>query len=87
MKKRLGIISLFVILFIAFIAVWNYSYQTGLEEAYIPIENYNPSIIIPSEAGVFTRSEHALDYMDMPVDRAHERTLKTYYNNRAYSFL
>lgn len=84
MKKRLGIISLFVILFIAFIAVWNYSYQSGLEEAYISIENNNPTVIIPSEAGVFKRSEHALDYMDMPVDRIHERTLKTYYNNRAY---
>ena len=84
MRKRLGIISLFVILFIAFIAVWNYSYQTGLEEAYIPIENNNPSVIIPSEAGVFKGSEYALDYMDMPVDKVHERTLKTYYDNRAY---
>ena len=39
MRKRLGIISLFVILFIAFITIWNYSYYKGQEEAYIPIEN------------------------------------------------
>lgn len=85
MKKRLGIISLFIILFIAFIVVWNFSYQTGKEEAYIPIErNAEVSSIIPEENGVFRRSEHALDYANMPVDKNHERSLTTYYNNRAY---
>ncbi|WP_194767801.1 nitrate reductase cytochrome c-type subunit [Tamlana sp. I1] len=85
MKKRLGIISLFVILFIAFIAVWSYSYQIGLEEAYIPLEDDNSGIkVIPSESGVFERSQFALDYAEMPIDEAHQRSLKTYYNNRAY---
>ncbi|MBT7243426.1 MAG: cytochrome C, partial [Flavobacteriaceae bacterium] len=84
MRKRLGIISLFVILFIAFIAIWNYSYQTGREEAYIPIENNRPIPIIPSETGVFKRSGYALEYANMPIDKNHERSLKTYYNNRAY---
>lgn len=85
MKKRLGIISLFVILFIAFIVVWNYSYQTGLEEAYVPIENSNSSIpIIPSEKGVFERSEFALDYANMPYDSNHKRSLSDYYDNRAF---
>lgn len=85
MKKRLGIISLFIILFIAFIAVWNFSYQTGREEAYIPIErDADVPYIIPEEKGVFKRSEHALDYANMPVDKNHERSLNTYYNNRAY---
>ncbi len=84
MKKRLGIISLFVILFIAFVVVWNYSYETGKEEAYIPIENNNPTPVIPSETGVFKRSKYALDYANMPVDKNHERSLKTYYKNRAY---
>ncbi|EAR02367.1 nitrate reductase cytochrome c-type subunit [Maribacter sp. HTCC2170] len=82
--KRLAVISLFVILFIAFIAIWNYSYQSGLEEAYIPIENNNPTSIIPSETGVFQRSEYALDYANMPMDKDHQRTLTTYYDNRAY---
>ena len=81
MRKRLGIISLFVILFIAFIWVWNLSYQTGLEEAYVPIENDNPIPIIPSEKGVFERSEYALDYANMPVDETHQRSLKDYYKN------
>ncbi len=84
MKKRLGIISLFIILFIAFIVVWNYSYEKGREEAYIPIENNNPTPIIPSETGVFKRSKFALDYANMPVDKNHERSLNTYYKNRAY---
>ncbi len=82
--KRLGIISLFIMLFIAFIAIWNMSYQEGLEEAYI--SNENPVVIneIPSEKGVFERSEHALDYKNMPVDKNHQRSLDSYYNNRAY---
>ncbi len=85
MKKRLGIISLFIILCIGFIAIWNFSYQTGQEEAYIPVEKDNTvSSIIPSEKGVFQRSEYALDYANMPVDENHQRTLNSYYKNRAY---
>ncbi|WP_103069424.1 nitrate reductase cytochrome c-type subunit [Aquimarina sediminis] len=84
MKKRLGIISLFTILFLAFITIWNYSYQTGLKEAYIPIENENENILIPSEDGVFRRSEFALEYANMPIDEEHQRSLDTYYDNRAY---
>lgn len=84
MRKRLGIISLFIILFIAFIIVWNFSYQTGKEEAYIPVKENSVTKAIPSEAGVFQRSKFALDYANMPVDKNHERSLKTYYDNRAY---
>lgn len=84
MRKRLGIISLFVLLFIAFIWIWNFSYQTGKEEAYVPIIEDNVFRVMPSEAGVFMRSEHALDYAKMPVDKNHQRTLDTYYDNRAY---
>ncbi|WP_299551256.1 multiheme c-type cytochrome [Seonamhaeicola sp.] len=84
MRKRLGIISLFVILFMAFIWVWNFSYQTGREEAYVPIDNNNPVPVIPSETGVFERSEYALEYANMPVDEAHQRSLKDYYKNRAF---
>lgn len=84
MKKRLGIISLFIILCIAFITIWNYSYYQGQEEAYIPIENNRPIPIIPSETGVFQRSAYALDYANMPVDENHQRSMKTYYDNRAF---
>ncbi|GAA4951403.1 hypothetical protein GCM10023314_26010 [Algibacter agarivorans] len=85
MKKRLGIISLFVLLFIAFIIIWNFSYQTGKEEAYIPIiEESQYKTYIPSERGVFERSEFALEYANMPVDKNHQRTLDSYYDNRAY---
>ena len=85
MKKRLGIISLFVILFLAFVVIWNYSYQTGLEEAYIPMDTNSENIsVIPTESGVFERAEFALEYANMPIDANHQRTLDTYYNNRAY---
>jgi len=84
MRKRLGIISLFVLLFIAFIVVWNYSYYQGQEEAYVPVEIEDSFYVIPSEAGVFKRSEYVLDYTKMPVDSKHQRTLETYYDNRAF---
>lgn len=84
MRKRLGIISLFIILFISFIIIWNYSYYKGQEEAYIPIDNNKLVSIIPSETGVFQRSEFALDYANMPIDENHQRTLTIYYKNRAY---
>jgi cytochrome c-type protein NapB len=82
--KRLGIISLFIVLVVAFVTIWNRSYQAGLEEAYIPLEEKDEMVIIPSEEGVFIRSEFALDYANMPVDKKHQRSLKTYYDNRAY---
>jgi len=84
MKKRIGIISLFIILFIAFVIVWNYSYYEGLKEAYIPVTKNTESHVIPSELGVFRRSKYALNYTKMPVDEAHQRSLKTYYTNRAF---
>lgn len=82
--KRLGIISLFVVLSIAFIAIWNFSYQSGLEEAYIPLRGKQELPIIPSEKGVFQRSKYAFDYVNMPKDENHQRGLDTYYDNRAY---
>lgn len=84
MKKRLGIISLFVILFVTFIFVWNFSYEKGREDAYIPLKGNNLTPNIPSETGVFKRSKFAIDYANMPFDKNHERTLKTYYKNRAF---
>ncbi len=85
MKKRLGIISIFVLLFIGFLINWTYSYYTGLEEAYIPVHKVKETLTIPSEKKVFERSKFALDYLNMPVDENHQRTLETYYDNRAFS--
>ncbi|GAA4272838.1 nitrate reductase cytochrome c-type subunit [Aquimarina gracilis] len=84
MRKRLGIISLFTLLFLAFIIIWNYSYQTGLKEAYIPIENGDINGVYLTENGVFENSLNALEYANMPIDENHQRTLDTYYKNRAY---
>lgn len=85
MKKRLGIISFFVVIFIAFIVVWSYSYQQGQEEAYIPIIDTPSENTIPSERGVFLRFENSnLDYTNMPVDENLQRSLENYYDNRAF---
>ncbi|CAM1369644.1 nitrate reductase cytochrome c-type subunit [Tenacibaculum xiamenense] len=84
MKKRLGIISLFIVVFIAFIAIWNYSYYQGKEEAYIPVNSNKSTPSIPSESGVFERSEYAIDYAKMPIDENHQRSIQNYYDNRAF---
>jgi len=82
--KRLVIILLFTLLFASFIFVWNLSYQSGLEEAYIPLVKKENTLSIPSESGVFKRAAFALDYAKMPIDKNHQRSLDSYYNNRAY---
>ena len=82
--KRAGILSLFVLLFLSFIVVWNRSYESGLEDAYIPLDASDAVPSIPSEEGVFKRSEFALDYSKMPIDENHQRSLEDYYDNRAY---
>ncbi len=68
----------------AAIFVWGYSYKESLREAYVPVEHINEHISIPSEEGVFLRSEYALEYEQMPIDIAHERNLNKYYKNRAF---
>lgn len=82
--KRLGILSLFALLFVTFVIIWNDSYRSGLEEAYIPMTYEAPIPVIPSEKGVFERMNFALDYARMPEDATHQRSLKNYYNNRAF---
>ncbi len=82
--KRLVVISLFTLLFTAFIFVWNMSYQSGLEDAYIPLETKSTTQTLSSESEVFKRSGFALDYAKMPIDKNYERSLKDYYKNRAY---
>lgn len=69
---------------VATIVVWSFSYHTSHEEAYVPVPSLTETYIIPSEEGVFERSKHALEYVDMPIDKNHERDLNTYYKNRAF---
>ena len=82
--KRLFIIFLMVLLMISTIAVWSYSYTLSHEEANVPMSSITETFVIPSEEGVFERSKFALEYAKMPIDKNHERSLKTYYNNRAF---
>ncbi|MFP2997541.1 cytochrome C [Spongiivirga sp. MCCC 1A20706] len=84
MKKRLGIISFFILILAGFIFNWNYSYQKGLEEAYIPLIETPSGNYLSSERGVFKQATFEFNYTDMPVDSAYERTIKDYYKNRAY---
>ena len=69
---------------LAFIVVVGYSYKLSKEEASVTVSTYTNDYIIPSEKGVFERSKFALDYVNMPVDEKYQRTLNTYYTNRAF---
>lgn len=82
--KRLVVISLFTLLFASFIYVWNVSYQSGLEDAYVPLETEDSNPVIPSESGVFKRSHLAYYYLNMIDDKEHQRSLESYYDNRAF---
>jgi len=82
--NRTVILSLLAILFVGFLINWIYSWEQGMEEAYIPITEEEHHHTILSEKAVFERSEHALDYLAMPVDEEHRRVLADYYDNRAY---
>lgn len=82
--KRLFLIVLFALLMLAVIFIWSKSYYTSQEEAYVQLSVETEQAFIPSEKGVFERAEYALDYAKMPEDKNHQRTLKTYYNNRAF---
>ncbi len=85
MKKRMGIIFLFILLFIGFIIVWNYSFNKGLEEAYVPLIDKPKTNAIPTENGMFKRFQtDGIDYTKMPIDENHQRGFDTYYDNRAY---
>jgi cytochrome c-type protein NapB len=48
------------------------------------IESPTGNAIIPSEPGVFKRFDADADYLSMPIDENHQRTLTDYYENRAY---
>ncbi len=82
--KRVVILALFIVLLLSFTMVWNASYQAGQEGAYIPLEKQEEQVSIPSEKGVFERANFAMDYTKMPIDETHQRSLKNYYQNRAY---
>ena len=73
-----------VILMVATIVVWSFSYHVSQEEAYVPVSSITETLIIPSEEGVFERSKYALNYSKMPTDIKHQRSLDTYYDNRAF---
>lgn len=75
---------LFAVLMLAFIVIGSLSFKTSREEAYVAVDNIENEFEIPSEKGVFERSKFALDYVNMPIDENHQRSLKEYYRNRAY---
>ncbi len=82
--KRLFIIFLFTILLATTIGIWSYSYFESHEEATIETSRIQEYSTIPSESGMFERSEFAMEYANMPLDQDHQRSLKDYYNNRAF---
>ncbi len=83
-KQSKFTIFLFVVLVISAIIIFDVSYLTSQEPAKVEENETEKNPSIPSEEGVFKRSEYALDYTNMPTDEKHQRSLKTYYENRAF---
>ena len=75
---------MFVALMISAIVIIDVSWRSSYESAdlHFEKEDYSPSI--PTEQGVFKRSEYAMDYEHMPSDDNTGRNLADYYKNRAY---
>ena len=84
MKKRFVITSLMSVLILAFWINWYISYQVGQEEALVPVTVDQDTPLLQHEKDVFLRAEYALDYANMPVDEARERSLNEYYDHRAF---
>ncbi len=82
--KRVFIIFLFSLLFIVSVITIKNSYNEGQETAVVYDTEITESPELREEAGVFQRSHLALDYKDMPVDPSKERSLNSYYDNRAF---
>ncbi len=82
--KRFRNIVIFLAICIATITLWNYFDNSQVETVYVPLIKEPAPPSIPLEKGVFKRSSHALEYANMPIDKEHQRSLDTYYNNRAY---
>lgn len=84
-KSRYFIIFLFILLMVAMILILNFSWLAEQEEPVQKTETLKDQAFIPTEQGVFRRSEHSTDYAEMPDDPEHQRTLREYYANRAYN--
>jgi cytochrome c-type protein NapB len=82
--KRQYLITLFIILMASAIIILDLSMLQEQVEPVVEPEVFTPVQPLPSEAGVFTRDEYALAYLNMPDDPQYQRTLTTYYRNRAY---
>lgn len=82
--KRTFLIGIFSILILMVILIWSKSYYAEQEEAMVEIPNETGKYLIPSEMGVFERSQFANDYAAMDKNFQGGRSLDTYYNNRAF---
>ena len=83
--KRNYLIIFFIILMASAIVILDLSLVHEQQESIVEQGVYTPVPLLPSEAGVFRRDEFAWDYKNMPEDAQHQRTLNSYYRNRAYS--
>ncbi|MCG8473931.1 MAG: hypothetical protein MI784_00375 [Cytophagales bacterium] len=84
MQKRLFMILLFTLIMGGWVFVVGFSLLSGETPAYVNIKPTMQTPSIPVESGVFRRDELALDYLNMPDDPMHQRSLYAYYKTRAY---
>ncbi len=74
-KQSKFTIFLFVVLVISAIIIFDVSYLSNQDTARVETRNTDVVLSIPTEEGVFKRSGYALDYVNMPTDEKHQRSL------------
>jgi len=83
--KRLIIIVLFAALMLTVIVISFNSIAESQEAANTTVEQpLLEGTFISSEAATFAREDFAYEYLNMPNDPNHERSLDSYYDNRAF---
>ena len=80
---RFIFICICIALMAALVYIVGESLQQASKPAYLQAADESGNAI-PAEAGVFSRSTQALNYLDMPEQLPSSRTMKEYYDNRAY---
>lgn len=85
MKSKYITIFFWVLLMISAIYIFQKSIEADLSAASIPVTLKKSAYALPKEAGVFKRAYDLTVNQPTEIDPEIERTLTTYYDNRAYN--
>ncbi|MDN5202307.1 hypothetical protein QQ008_13055 [Fulvivirgaceae bacterium BMA10] len=83
-KTQFITIFMFVLLMASAIFIFDMSIKADQETSQLDIESSEQLPSLPTETGVFKRSEYSLNYANMDIDESVQRDLDQYYDGRAF---